>query len=166
MGPPTIHYARHLILICSSLLLPCCKRDVSTSASKSPERPVTIPSTNSPQGQEWAKLIVGSWVSNSAPPRGDPEDNCATDTNFDFGADGSYATSSDEGHWSLSGNILVSTITASNPDGDIGPPMKKLLKPNAIHSQLVSYRAPVLIAITDGKTEYWHHCPKGSDANP
>jgi len=119
-----------------------------------------------PAGEQWAKIVVGSWVSSSGPPQGSAEDNCETDTNFDFGADLSYATSSDEGHWSVNGNMLATTITASNPDGDIGPPMIKRARPIVIRSQLISYKAPVLIAITDGAKEYWYRCPKGSDANP
>jgi hypothetical protein len=151
--------------MCSCLLLSVgCKREVPTSASKSPEVPVAI-RPSSPD-QDWGRIIVGSWVSRSAPPQGDPEDICATDTNFDFGGDGSYATSSDEGRWRLSGNRLIIAITASNPDGDIGPPMKKIVKPIAIHSRLISYKAPILTTITDGEKEYWYRCPKGTDANP
>jgi hypothetical protein len=110
--------------------------------------------------------LVGSWVSSSRPPEGAPKEVCATDTNFDLDSDGGFFTSSDEGRWFLSGNILVTTITASNPDGDIGPPMKKLAKPIVIRSQLMSYKAPIVTAITEGTKEYWYLCPKGTDANP
>ena len=62
--------------------------------------------------------------------------------------------------------MLVATITASNPDGDIGPPMRKLAKPIVIRSQLISYEAPILTAITEGTKEYWYLCSKNTDADP
>lgn len=118
---------------------------------------------NSP-AVSWARIITGSWVSSSGPLVGGPHDNCETDVSFWFGADGSYGTDTNIGHWRLSGDTVVATVTAANPDGDIGPPMKRLAKPILIRSRLLRYKAPVLVAITDGEKEYWYRCPKWTDA--
>ena len=39
---------------------------------------------------DWAKLITGTWVSSQNWPEGGHAGNCATDTDFQFSADGSY----------------------------------------------------------------------------
>jgi len=166
MPQPMLRPAPRFLILCSLLLLAGCGRQASTSRTETSGNPANPPAPKSPAGKEWAKLVVGSWVSKPSPPEGGPREICATDTNFDFDADGSFATSSDGGRWSVNGNRLVTTITASNPDGDIGPPMKKLTKPIVIRSQLVGYKAPVLTAITDGVKEYWYRCPNETDANP
>ena len=155
-----------LLLGALIVALPSCRREAqapqpAASQGRAHPKPKTPPAT-----VRWAKLIVGTWVSSSGPPEGGPEDNCEVDTNFDFGADGSYGTSSSEGHWRLDGDMLVATTTAQNPDGDIGPPMKKLAKPYLVHSRLIAYKAPVLTTITEGQKEYWYRCPMGTDANP
>ena len=153
-------------LTCSLLALSVgCKRETPVSDAQSSEAPAVLPE-KSLGDKDWKKQIIGSWVSSSVPPSASPDDNCATDTNFDFAADGSFATSSDQGFWRLNGRMLVVTIVSSNPDGDIGPPMGKRAKPIVIRSQLVSYSDPTLTAVTEGEKEYWYRCPKGTDADP
>lgn len=99
-------------------------------------------------------------------PKGPAEDNCATDTNFDFGPDGNYGTGTDDGHWSLGGDMLVTTITSSSPNGDLAEPTQKLAKPIVTRIHLVAYDPPVMTVEFEGEKEYWYSCPRGTDANP
>jgi len=106
----------------------------------------------------WAKLIVGDWVSSEKWPAGGREDNCATDTDFQFGPDGSYGIDSGAGRWRLQGDQLITAITTANPDGDEGPPFVRLHHPIIIHTRLINIKGSVIVADTDGKRQYWYRC--------
>ena len=110
MPQPTIRHAPYLILLCALLALAACRREAATARVEPSRNRVTPPAPKPPAANPRAKRVVGSWVSRPGPPEGGPHDICDTDMNFDFGADGSFATSTDEGRWSGRGNRLVITI--------------------------------------------------------
>jgi hypothetical protein len=129
-----------------------------------PDRQSQVPTSTKapsqvPHADDWAKLILGDWVSRPRPAKERLTDVCSTDYTFTISAGGGFSNGTDDGHWQLRGNALTITMSGNEQDDDDGPAKSGASKPYVVHTRLVRFASPVLTTMTDGKPEYWYHCP-------